>query len=204
MDQSNECLCLAAGKVTSPEYISWSIPLCPTPPASVNPSQAILWPLEAIKSGLESGECPGNASAIIPVLHRELEHDVLHSMGRRLCISYHPISIISVQSAGMKNVLQPTPIFLPRKSHGQRSLVGYSPWGHKESDITKWLNSKSIKEWMVKKIKTKKKNKPQIIFKHVLCILSPCHVLSHLSFTVIPWSGHYYHHLGFTKEKMEA
>ena len=29
---------------------------------------------------------------------------------------------------------QPTPIFLPGESHGQRSLVGYSPWGHKESD----------------------------------------------------------------------
>ena len=26
--------------------------------------------------------------------------------------------------------------FLPGKSHGQRSLVGYSPWGHKESDAT--------------------------------------------------------------------
>ena len=26
-----------------------------------------------------------------------------------------------------------TPIFLPGESHGQRSLVGYSPWGHKES-----------------------------------------------------------------------
>ena len=26
---------------------------------------------------------------------------------------------------------QPIPIFLPGKSHGQRSLVGYSPWGHK-------------------------------------------------------------------------
>ena len=26
---------------------------------------------------------------------------------------------------------QPTPVFLPGKSHGQRSLVGYSPWGHK-------------------------------------------------------------------------
>ena len=26
---------------------------------------------------------------------------------------------------------QPTPIFLSRKSHGQRSLVGYSPWGYK-------------------------------------------------------------------------
>ena len=31
---------------------------------------------------------------------------------------------------------QPTPVFLPRKFHGQRSLVGYSPWGHKESDTT--------------------------------------------------------------------
>ena len=28
---------------------------------------------------------------------------------------------------------QPTPIFLPRKSHGQRSLAGFSPWGRKES-----------------------------------------------------------------------
>jgi len=27
--------------------------------------------------------------------------------------------------------LQTTPVFLPGKSHGQRSLVGYSPWGHK-------------------------------------------------------------------------
>ena len=29
---------------------------------------------------------------------------------------------------------QPTPVFLPGQSHGQRSLAGYSPWGHKESD----------------------------------------------------------------------
>ena len=32
--------------------------------------------------------------------------------------------------------LQPTPVFLPEKSHVQRSLVGCSPWGHKESDTT--------------------------------------------------------------------
>ena len=32
------------------------------------------------------------------------------------------------------------PIFLPRKSHGQRSLTGYSPWGHKELDMTEPLN----------------------------------------------------------------
>ena len=30
----------------------------------------------------------------------------------------------------------PTPGFLPREFHGQRSLAGYSPWGHKESDVT--------------------------------------------------------------------
>ena len=29
---------------------------------------------------------------------------------------------------------QPTPVFLPGESRGQRSLAGYSPWGHKESD----------------------------------------------------------------------
>ena len=35
--------------------------------------------------------------------------------------------------------LQPIPIFLPGDSHGQRSLAGCHPWGHKESDMTKWL-----------------------------------------------------------------
>ena len=34
---------------------------------------------------------------------------------------------------------QPTPVLLPGESHGHRSLVGYSPWGHKESDMTEWL-----------------------------------------------------------------
>ena len=31
---------------------------------------------------------------------------------------------------------QPTPVFLPGESHGQRSLAGCSPWGGKESDTT--------------------------------------------------------------------
>ena len=30
----------------------------------------------------------------------------------------------------------PTPVFLPGESYGQRTLVGYSPWGHKKSDMT--------------------------------------------------------------------
>ena len=34
---------------------------------------------------------------------------------------------------GNGNSLQ---VFFPRESHGQRSLAGYNPWGHKESDMT--------------------------------------------------------------------
>ena len=36
--------------------------------------------------------------------------------------------------------MQATPVFLPRESHGQRSLAGYSPWGHKEQDMTELSN----------------------------------------------------------------
>ena len=36
---------------------------------------------------------------------------------------------------------QPTPVFLPGTSHGQRSLVGYSPGGCKQSDMAQWLNT---------------------------------------------------------------
>ena len=39
---------------------------------------------------------------------------------------------------------QPTPVFLSRESHGQRSLAGCSPWGHKESDTTEWLRTHTI------------------------------------------------------------
>ena len=35
---------------------------------------------------------------------------------------------------------QPTPVLLPGKSHGRRSLVGCSPWGHEESDTTERLH----------------------------------------------------------------
>ena len=39
---------------------------------------------------------------------------------------------------------QPTPAVLPGKSHGRRSLVGYSPWGTKESGTTEWLHFLTI------------------------------------------------------------
>ena len=45
-----------------------------------------------------------------------------------------------VQSLGQEDpwtkAWQPTPVFLPGESHGQRSLKGYSLWGRKELDMT--------------------------------------------------------------------
>ena len=43
---------------------------------------------------------------------------------------------------------QPTPVLLPGKSHGWRSLVGCSPWGHEESDTTKWLHFHFSLSWI--------------------------------------------------------
>ena len=54
---------------------------------------------------------------------------------------------------------EPTPIFLPREFHGQRSLAGCSPWGYEVSDMTEWRSgdcvissvlscySKNLKRW---------------------------------------------------------
>ena len=41
----------------------------------------------------------------------------------------------------MEKEMAPTPVFLPGKSHGQTSLVGYSTGGRKESDTTERLNT---------------------------------------------------------------
>ena len=39
----------------------------------------------------------------------------------------------------LENGMQPISVFLPGEFHGERSLVGYSSWGHKESDTTERL-----------------------------------------------------------------
>ena len=55
---------------------------------------------------------------------------------KRICL---PTQEMWVQSLGQEDPLrrksQPTPVLLPGKSHGQRSLVSYSPWGRKERHI---------------------------------------------------------------------
>ena len=44
-----------------------------------------------------------------------------------------------VRKIYLRREWHPTPVFLPGQFHGQRSLGGYSPWGHKELDMTEWL-----------------------------------------------------------------
>ena len=38
------------------------------------------------------------------------------------------------QEEALEEAWQPTPVFVPGEFHGHRSLAGYSPWDHKESD----------------------------------------------------------------------
>ena len=51
-------------------------------------------------------------------------------------LGFHPW----VRKIPWRRKWQPNPVFLLGESHGQRSLVGYSPWGHKELDATYQLN----------------------------------------------------------------
>ena len=46
-----------------------------------------------------------------------------------------------VRKIPWRRAWQPTPVFLPGESHGQRSLVGYSAWGRKKSDMKKQLST---------------------------------------------------------------
>ena len=57
------------------------------------------------------------------------------SVGRELACNAGDMHLIPGKIP-WRRAWQSTPVFLPGESHGQRSLVGYSPWGGKESDMT--------------------------------------------------------------------
>ena len=48
--------------------------------------------------------------------------------------------LLPAEPPGKPRQWQPTSVLLPGESHGGRSLVGYSPWGRKESDMTEQLH----------------------------------------------------------------
>ena len=55
----------------------------------------------------------------------------------------HCSQALASSSLKWRRQWQPTPVLLPGKSHGRRSLVGCSPWSHEESD-TYWATSLSL------------------------------------------------------------
>ena len=71
-------------------------------------------------------------------------------------LGWHLVSYIFVSSVSLKGFVKVnpqrkewllSPVFLPREFHWQRSPVGYSPWGRKESDRTEWLALSSYLLW---------------------------------------------------------
>ena len=60
----------------------------------------------------------------------------LQSMGSRRVRHDRATSLSFFTLMHWKRTWLPTPVFLPGEFHGQRSLVGYSPWGHKEFPLS--------------------------------------------------------------------
>ena len=62
-----------------------------------------------------------------------------------------------------------TPVFLPEKSHGPRSLAGYSPWGCTESDMTKHAGTRVHTHTQI--------CTPTYIYTHYICYKELGHVI---------------------------
>ena len=97
-------------KLAAPNLL-WSLPSCSTAASSVYPR-----PL------FNQAGFPGSTSGKEPTCQcRRYKRNLLYTWVRKI---------------PWRRVWQLTPVFLPGESHGWKSLVGYSPWGHTESDMT--------------------------------------------------------------------
>ena len=60
---------------------------------------------------------------------------------KRLLVSFTVFFFFtSIRKCLWRGEWQPTPVFLPGEFHGQRSLAGYNPWGHRDLDTTQRLS----------------------------------------------------------------
>ena len=81
---------------------------------------------------------------------------------------------------------QPAPVFLPGEFHGQRSLAGYSPQGHKELDTTEWLTHTHYKVDFKRKYNTAKRP-PWLLVKDRDAWHSPAHGVEKSQTQLINW-----------------
>ena len=70
---------------------------------------------------------------------KEVKRYHLGKKMRRIVIMSQDFVYVSFNSR--RRQWHPTPVLLPGESHGQRSLVGYSPWGRKESDMIELMST---------------------------------------------------------------
>ena len=91
-----------------------------------------------------------------------------------------------------KRKWQPTPVLLPGKFHGWRSLVGYNPWGHKESDKTEQLHFHFQNKLLKKnKIKwTKDHEDSPYHYSVCLCVLSRIRLCNPMDCSLLDSSVH--------------
>ena len=68
----------------------------------------------------------------------------IHLLNGIEILTINNFCVLLVGKIPWKRKWQPTLLLLPRKLHGWRSLVGYSPWGRKESDTTERLHLVSL------------------------------------------------------------
>ena len=75
----------------------------------------------------KEGHGPRSARPVVSQLciSRRLNHAHTSCVGSQLCLLFNDCT------PAWRRKWQPTPVFLPGKSHGQRSLLGYSPWAKK-------------------------------------------------------------------------
>ena len=91
------------------------------------------------------------------IIHRKLHFLCFldGSVSRRIYLPLQEMQEMRVQPLGQEDPwrrkCQPIPEFLLGKSHGQRNLAGYSPWGHKELDMTERLTF-TFTSWVIMEI----------------------------------------------------
>ena len=64
----------------------------------------------------------------------------MHLCGTHSSVRMRETDFVMSSMPTRRRQWNPTPVLLPGKSHGRRSLVGCSPWGHEELDMTKQLH----------------------------------------------------------------
>ena len=137
---------LSACSVTSLFCLIFS-PLFPTPsPLHPYLSAYSLW-LDSIRLTVSSlWKWPGLVNAVYMSSFKNYFHLLTGSIfpggsdGKSICLQCRrPRFDPWVRKIPWRRQWQPTPVLLPGKSHGWRSVVGCNPWGRKESDMTERL-----------------------------------------------------------------